>query len=154
MSIAMSHLTQRAYMTVLFCDKAKIRNAITDMRVELSEGEKIFDKAATKCRKAKKELKKKNPDIMLLKAANMNLASADRYLDEMDSKNFLYKMAHRAFFDFESDIYKEDEDEIEDAIKLYERSEDLYTEISEVTPKLIEMVDEALKLWDELYEEE
>ena len=135
-------------------NKKIIKSRLLEMKKNLTDSKSYFEKARDAGKDGEKELLKKMPDKIKLKRINKTIAEADDIYGNLKERRLLFRLAPTEFYVFSIEVYKEDDDEIQDAIKLYKQSYEFYEGIVNVIPDIIEIIDETLDLWYELYGED
>lgn len=116
----------------------QMKNNIKNIGKQMAQG-------AADCKKAGIMLSRGVYNVKELKQINTSIAKLDEKFSAMDELSLIEKCAYEAKNEFDSTIFLEEENEIENSISLYKKTEKYYHAISEVTPELVEMIDDCLE---------
>ena len=97
------------------------------------------------CIKGMEILQSGKIDIAELKRININIKNTDELIEDSDETAFLKKYAAEIEINMMVDMYKEEKDDIKEAIRMYEKSRKYYEGILSVLPALIELTDKNIK---------
>lgn len=97
------------------------------------------------CIKGMEILQSGKIDIAELKRININIKNTDELIEDSDETTFLKKYAAEIEINMMVDMYKEEKDDIKEAIRMYEKSRKYYEGILSVLPALIELTDKNIK---------
>ena len=90
-------------------------------------------------------------NIRELKRINKSIEKTDALISDCDERMYLYKYNAISEMDMMQDMYSEEESDIKEAIRMYQKSEKYYASIESIIPELIAMIDECiLKLEGEM----
>ena len=98
-------------------------------------------------------LENKQYDVEKLKNINAILEDVDSKYENFDESVCVLKCASDGYYEFEDEFYLIEDDHIKESIRMYKKSAAYYQSIADAIPKIIEMVDGAMKCWDSMYDE-
>lgn len=115
------------------------------MKDNFAELKEVFKDTSSKCQNAADTLKSNKPEIEILRAANDGINEADTMLNESLERTMIMECAPWADYNFYSDFYIEQENHVEESIRIYEKSVAYYSDYSKACKQLLEIVEECLK---------
>lgn len=97
------------------------------------------------CLKGEEMLRSRKLDIDELKRINENIKSTDGLIEACDEAVYIKKYAAELEADIMSDMFREEKDDIAEAIRMYEKSRKYYDGILNILPELIELVNGSIR---------
>ncbi len=119
-----------------------MKNNFTNLRKQLKEG-------AADCRKGSIMLSGGDFNIKELKRINAFIGKLDDKLMNSEEQIYLAKYVSNADVEFADDIYVEEEDDIKESIRMYNKSEEYYTKVADAIPDIMEIIDKCLIMLEE-----
>lgn len=126
-------------------DESLVVEALKDMKSNLKSLGVIMKQAASESDRGKRLMSRGDFNIKELKKINKIMAKADKKYTTMDESIMIREFVAIEDYNFSNDIYVEGDDEIKEAIRMYEKSNKYYKAIADATPKIIEIVDDCLE---------
>lgn len=112
----------------------KLKNNMRNIKKQLMNG-------AADCRMGALMLENGDYNIRELKRINASIGKLDEKLMNSDERIYFAKYVSGADIDLADDMYLEEEDDIKESIRMYNKSEKYYQSIADAIPKIIEIVD-------------
>lgn len=97
------------------------------------------------CLKGEEILQSQKIDIERLKSINENIKLTDELIEYSDESAYIKKYVAGLEADIMSDMYEEDDDDIKESIRMYQKSRKYYDGILEILPELIELVNDSIR---------
>ena len=104
-----------------------------------------LDNTASDCSLASHMMKNGDFNRKKLKDINRNMDKTDKVLLDAETNPYIFKFAAKAEYDFGEDMYIEESNDIDEAIRLYEKSADYYKSLAESIPDIIVLMENCLK---------
>lgn len=119
-------------------------DALKSMKSNFINLRKLLKEGAADCRKGSIMLSGGDFNVKELKRINTFIGKLDNKL--MDSKEQIYlaKYVSNADVDFADDIFVEEEDDIKESIRMYNKSEEYYTKVADAIPDIIDIIDRCV----------
>ena len=124
----------------------EMKEHLIDMKLSLEQG-------VDACEQGWTLLENKQYDVEKLKNINAILEDVDSKYENFDESVCVLKCASDGYYEFEDEFYLIEDDHIKESIRMYKKSAAYYQSIADAIPKIIEMVDGAMKCWDSMYDE-
>ena len=83
---------------------------------------------------------------------NAILEDVDAQYAEFDESVYVLKCEPMGYYEFEDAFYVVEDDHIQEAIRMYEKSSKYYQSIAEGISKVKGMVDQAIARWKRMYD--
>lgn len=126
-------------------DENLVVEALNNMKANLKSLGVTMKNAARECDRGKRLMIRGDFNVKELKKINATMAKADDKYTTMDESTMVRKFVALEDYNFANDVYVEGDDEIKEAIRMYEKSNKYYQAIADATPKIIEIVDDCLE---------
>ena len=97
------------------------------------------------CRLGKRILETGENNIKELKRINASIKKTDEMIEDSAERMYIYKYMALAEVNMMKDMYEEEDDDIRESIRMYEKSRKYYEEITSQIPELIDMIDDCKK---------
>lgn len=119
-------------------------DALKNMKSNFINLRKLLKEGAANCRKGSIMLSGGDFNVKELKRINAFIGKLDDKL--MDSKEQIYlaKYVSNADVDFADDIFVEEEDDIKESIRMYNKSEEYYTKVADAIPDIVDIIDRCV----------
>lgn len=125
-------------------DIAIVRNRLVSMKSELEKLRQRLADSVEYCRLGGSILESGQYDIGALKKINAFIGETDDMLLTSEEASLMDRFVTEAEIDFADDMYEQDEDDIKEAVRMYEKSRRYYSLLMEKIPEAICMMDELL----------
>ncbi|MBO5424117.1 MAG: motility associated factor glycosyltransferase family protein [Lachnospiraceae bacterium] len=126
-------------------DEKLVIDALINMKSNLKSLGVTMKQAASECDRGRRLMSRGDFNVKELKKINAIMAKADDKYTTMDESTMVRKFVALEDYNFSNDVYVEGDDEIKEAIRMYEKSNKYYKAIADATPKIIEIVDDCLE---------
>ncbi len=123
-----------------------------EMKEHLSSMKESLERGIDACEQGRSLLEHKQYDIQKLKAVNAILEDVDAQYAEFDESVYVLKCEPMGYYEFEDAFYVVEDDHIQEAIRMYEKSSKYYQSIAEGISKVKGMVDQAIARWKRMYD--
>lgn len=120
-------------------------DALDRMKRELVNLKKKMTNCMADCRQGKLLLERKQFDVKQLKKINANIKKTDEAIEESCMRSYMNKYLTSAEIIMLKDMFEVEEDDIQESIRMYEKSCLYYENLSEGIPGLIEMIEDCRK---------
>jgi len=129
-------------------DFGLVFDALKSMKSNFINLRKLLKEGAADCRKGSIMLSGGDFNVKELKRINAFIGKLDDKL--MDSKEQIYlaKYVSNADVEFADDIYVEEEDDIKESIRMYDKSEEYYTKVADAIPEIVDIIDRCIAMLD------
>lgn len=128
----------------LFQEQSVIIDTLKGMREHLSDIGAEMTEISVDCTRAADMLIAKRIDTQALKAINARMAGLDKKLTNMEEQILFTKVAAQTDYDFNSTVYEEMEDDLQESIRLYQNSSKYYRGLADTVPEINAMIDECM----------
>lgn len=117
---------------------------LEQMRDNIKKLKSDLDKVIEYCVEAGRMLIENNYDVKRLREINDFMASVEDSFVDSEEAGFINKFTAQAEADMADDFYIEADNEIDEAIRLYNKSATYYEKIVNVIPEIIHMLDDTI----------
>ncbi len=117
---------------------------LAQMRENIKALKRDLEKVIEYCVEAGKMLIESNYDVKRLREINDFMGSVEDSFVDSEEAGFINKFTAQAEADMADDFYIEADNEIDEAIRLYNKSATYYEKIVNVIPEIIHMLDETI----------
>lgn len=125
-------------------DEGIIYDKFISMKDNLNEIKAIMDDVSKECKVAYEMLSNRDFNKTKLQIINEKMTKADELLLESEERSLINKYITSSEFSFTKDLFVEEDDEIKEAIRLYEKSEAYYRDIADAVPEIVSIIDECM----------
>ncbi|MBQ8412999.1 MAG: motility associated factor glycosyltransferase family protein, partial [Lachnospiraceae bacterium] len=126
-------------------DETIICNKLLEMKNNIRNLGKRMSQVAADCKTAASMLSKKDYNVSKLKDINRKMEKLDESYVNMDEHVLIRKYVAIADYEFSGDVYIEGDDYIEESIRMYEKSEKLYSAIAKAAPDMVKIIDDCIE---------
>lgn len=126
-------------------DSQYILEALDKMKQDFKNMKKQMASCIADCRLGKRILETGENNIKELKRINASIKKTDEMIEDSDERMYIYKYMALAEVNMMKDMYEEEDDNIRESIRMYEKSRRYYEEITSQIPELIDMIDDCKK---------
>lgn len=130
-------------------DSKYILDALKTMKINFTNLRKQLKEGAVECRKGSIMLSGGDFNIKELKRINAFIGKLDDKLMSSKEQIYLAKYVSNADVEFAGDIYVEEEDDIKESIRMYNKSEEYYTKVADAIPEIVDIIDRCLVMLEE-----
>lgn len=123
----------------------KIQTTLQNMKKHILDIEEQMRYGAEECGQASEMLLSHKFDKKRLQEINKDLRELDDKYVNMEENTLFAYIASRDDYNFSTKVHDEEDNDIAEAIRLYENSEQYYNGIAEVSPKIVAMIDDCLE---------
>lgn len=120
-----------------------VLDALEKMKKDFKNMKKQLTTCMADCRKGKRILESGENDIRELKRINASIKKTDELIEDSDERMYIYKYMALAEVDMMQDMYMEEEDDIKESIRMYDKSRKYYEDIVRQIPELIEVIEDC-----------
>ena len=121
-----------------------ISDALEHMKLDFESIKNRLLTCRDDCIKGIEILESGKIDIDELKRINSNIKNVDELIEDSDETAFLKKYAAQLEADMMTDMYNEEEDDIKETIRMYEKSRKYYDGLLKVLPELIKLTEDSI----------
>lgn len=121
-----------------------VSDALEHMKIDFESIKNQLLTCRDDCIKGIEILESGKIDIDELKRINSNIKNIDELIEDSDETAFLKKYAAQLEADMMTDMYNEEEDDIKETIRMYEKSRKYYDGLLKVLPELIKLTDDSI----------
>lgn len=121
-----------------------ISDALEHMKLDFESIKNRLLTCRDDCIKGIEILESGKIDIDELKRINSNIKNIDELIEDSDETAFLKKYAAQLEADMMTDMYNEEEDDIKETIRMYEKSRKYYDGLLKVLPELIKLTEDSI----------
>lgn len=125
-------------------DEAIIRQTLEDMKKNLANLKLKLKDGVSDCHRASMVLSRGEYNIKELKKAYATIEKINDYLLSSEERVLLSKLDAVSENEFEEDVYLEEDDDIKESIRLYDKCEKYYDSMIKTIPRLLELVEKCL----------
>ena len=122
-----------------------IIDELKNIRNNLKQFINDFNRAEQCCREGRRILTSGQYDIKRLKEINAFIGEVDEAFVNSDEQFFVNKMVAQAEEQLADDFYLEEKDEIDESVRMYNKSASYYKMLADAIPELISILDETEK---------
>ena len=126
-------------------EESKVLAKLCEMKDNIKNLGKRMSQGAADCRLAAGMLTRRDFNVSKLKNINAKIKKLDELYLNMDEHILIKKYVAMADYEFSGDIYVEGSDHIEESIRMYEKSEKLYSAIAKASPEIVKIVCETIE---------
>lgn len=123
----------------------KIQETLQNMKIHILNIEKEMRYGAEECRQASEMLLSHDFEKKRLQEINKDLRELDDKYVNMEENTLFAYIASRDDYNFGTKLHDKEDDDIAEAVRLYENSEQYYNGIAEASPKIVSMIDDCLE---------
>lgn len=124
-------------------DAVNVQIALSEMKRDFKNMKKQLITCMADCRHGKRILESGENDIKELKRINASIKKTDEMIEDADERMYIYKYMALAEVDMMKDMYIEEDNDIKESIRMYEKSIKYYEEIVRQIPELISMIEDC-----------
>lgn len=125
-------------------DKNLLFEELDIFRKNLLQLDKSFQQAVEACKRGRAILKSKQYNVAELKRINELLAKVEYEYVNSEENLCITKYIAQAEADMADDMYIEAEDDIAEAIRMYEKAGRFYLMLGTAVPELVEIIDKTI----------
>lgn len=125
--------------------EAKIKNKLESIATNLRKLKRKLSEVSADCHRAVLMMERKDYNKKELKRINDVMEKFETSYVEMDERVIIEKSLSDAETEFESDLFVIEKDELEEAFRLYKKSEKYYRDIAEAIPELIDIIQDCIE---------
>lgn len=126
-----------------------IINALNKLKSDFRNLKKQLNNGISDCRMASLMMTRGEYNIRELKRINASIGKLDTTIMESEMQNYLAKYVSKADIELADDMYVEENDEIKEAIRMYDKSERYYSKLSEAIPGIVNILDDCINKLEE-----
>ncbi len=130
-------------------DKELIIQTLNNMKTNLLNLRRRLNEGALECHKGSLMLSRGDYNVKQLKKIYATIEKLNEYILQSDERVLLSKLDAVSENEFEEDVYLEEDDDIKESIRLYDKCEKYYNAMADACPSLEELVDQCLRDLDE-----
>lgn len=124
--------------------EAKIKVKLESIAANLRKLKRKLSDVTVDCHKAVLMMERKDYNKKELKRINDAMEKFEESYVEMDERVFIEKYLSDAETEFESDLFVIEKDELEEALRLYKKSEKYYRSIADAIPEILDIIQDCL----------
>ncbi len=123
----------------------KIKATLRDMITNLNKIKRQLINGASDCRRAGNMLKNKDINKSELKKINLSMEKLDEACLAMEERVLIEKYITDAETEFAEDLFVGKDDDMEEALRIYEKTEKYYRSNAEAIPEIIKIIEDCLE---------